>query len=358
MKTHALIIIFCLAHSIIFGQQRVEAEKYVAEGIAHHDKGDYEGAITRYDKALELDKDNFLALSEKAMTLTALGRFNEAIICCKKVIEKYPDDKELSAVYVTYGNAADGLKKPEKALEIYNEGIKIFPDKYQLHFNKGITLVGLQEYDEALLCFEKAIRLNPSHPGSHNAIGHILNYKKKRIASILVYGRFLMAEPESSRAKINLDILTGLVKGNVTQKNNSKSITIRLNPGLLGDTTEDGKNRENNFSVTELLLDMTSALDFDKKYKKETEIERFIRKFELICSSLAETKDKNSGFYWEYYAPYFIEMKEKNFISAFAHVAFISSGDKAITKWIKEHRQELYDFIQWSDQFEWYGADK
>ena len=43
----------------LFSQNKTEAEKLVEEGVPYHDKGDYEGAINKYDNALELDKDNF-----------------------------------------------------------------------------------------------------------------------------------------------------------------------------------------------------------------------------------------------------------------------------------------------------------
>ena len=68
MKKTILILMFTLMYNISFGQNKVDAEKLVNEGIAYHDKGDYDGAIFRYDKALILDKDNFLALTEKAFS--------------------------------------------------------------------------------------------------------------------------------------------------------------------------------------------------------------------------------------------------------------------------------------------------
>jgi tetratricopeptide (TPR) repeat protein len=66
MKKIILILMFPLAWNISIGQNKEEAEKLVNEGIAYHDKDDYDGAISKYDKALELDKDNLLALTENS----------------------------------------------------------------------------------------------------------------------------------------------------------------------------------------------------------------------------------------------------------------------------------------------------
>jgi len=49
---------------------------------------------------------------------------------------------------------------------------------------------------------------------------------------------------------------------------------------------------------------METALDYDKKPKKKTEVKKFIEKIELVCSSLKESKNENYGFYWDYYVPF------------------------------------------------------
>ncbi|MCB9261281.1 MAG: hypothetical protein H6607_02740 [Flavobacteriales bacterium] len=45
MKKTILLLVFSLLCNTLFGQQKEDAEKLVDEGIAYHDKGDYEGAI-------------------------------------------------------------------------------------------------------------------------------------------------------------------------------------------------------------------------------------------------------------------------------------------------------------------------
>jgi Flp pilus assembly protein TadD len=40
--------------------------------------GDYEGAIIAFDRALELDPSNMIAMQEKGVALQSLGRISEA----------------------------------------------------------------------------------------------------------------------------------------------------------------------------------------------------------------------------------------------------------------------------------------
>lgn len=352
MKKTLLILMFPLMCNISFGQNKADAEKLVDEGVNYHDKGDYDGAIAKYDKALELDKDNLLALAEKAFSLLSLQKYDEAINYCQKAIATHPGDKGLKTVYVTYGNASDGQKKTDKSIEIYDEGIKLFPDYYQLYFNKGISLSSVKKYDEAVLCFQKAVMLNPKHASSHNAIARLSNINNKRIPALLAYCRFLSIEPQSKRAKENLASMQKIMKGNV-EETGKKSVTINISPDMLGDTTASGKPKENSFTSTDLILSMDAAMDFDKKNKKKTEVEQFIRKFETVCASLKETKKDNYGFFWDFYVPFFSEMKDKNFIETFAYIAFASTDDPDTAKWLKAHKSETDKFFEWTKSFEW-----
>ncbi len=351
MKKAILILMTLLVGNLTFGQNKAEAEKLVNEGVAYHDKEDYDGAISRYDKALALDKDNLTALSEKALTLNSLQKCEESILLCQRAIETHPRENGLKMVYVVYGNNLDDLKKTDKSVEIYDQGIKQFPDYYQLYFNKGITLASVKKYDEAMLCFQKSVSLNPKHAGSHNIIARILN-NTNRIPALLAYSLFLVIEPESKRAKENLSVLQELMKRNV-EETGKESINLNVSPDLLSDTISNGDVKENSFRSTDLVLTMDAALDFDKKNKKKTEVEQFIRKFETVCESLKESQKGNYGFFWEFYVPYFTEMKDKNLIEPFAYIAFASSDYPDVSNWLKSNKSEIDKFYEWSKAFVW-----
>lgn len=352
MKKTILILMFALMYNLSFGQNKLEAEKLVDEGTAYHDKGDYDGAILRYDKALELDKDNLNALAEKAFSLFSSQKYEESIKYCQRAIETHSGENGLKTVYVTFGNATDALKKTDKSIEIYDEGIKQFPNYYQLYFNKGVTLWSVKKDDDALLCFQTSAKLNPRHASSHNAIARLSKNTEKRIPALLAYCRFFVLEPESNRAKENLESVRKLMKANV-EKTGEKSVNISISPDLLGDTTATGKPTENSFSTTDMILSMETALDFDKKNKKKTEVERFIMKLETICSSLKEIDNNNHGFFWDYYVPYFVEMKDKKLIETFSYIVFTTSTDPDVAKWLKSNKAEVDKFYEWSKSFKW-----
>lgn len=352
-KLFLVVSILSLFSVSLFSQNKEEAEQLVAEGISYHDRGDYETAISKYDKALKLDKDNLFALAEKSMSLFAMGNYSKCIKNCKLVIEKHPGNPSLKTVYITYGNALDADKQSEKSLEVYDEGIALFPDENSLYYNKGITLSGMNRTDEALTCFEKSLTLNPEHLGSHNAIARITKFMNKKISSILAYCRFLVLESETPRAAENLESLRKILKGNA-KKTGNNSMTINISSDLVNDTTAKGqKPKPNNFSSTELILTLTSGLDLDIPGTNKTDVERFIGTMNTLFGSLGETKKDNNGFYWEFYAPYFIEMKEKNMVETFGYIVFASTNNSKVNKWIETHQMEVEKFQTWSKAYSW-----
>ncbi len=352
---HTFLLTFLVLSTFLRAQDPEGALKLISEGVQLHDNGNYLGAIKKYDAALALDKDNFDALAEKANSYNALNEFDKAIENAKRAIELYPDEPDLNLVYVAYGNSLDGQKKPEESIEVYEEGILKFPEYYLLHFNKGITYVSLKEYDQALTCFQQAAKYNPNHAGSHNAIARFQKMNEKRIPSVLAYCRFFVIEPTGTRAMENLSSFETLLNGNIS-KTGKNSVTINIDSDFLtqSDSTADGQVAPNNFSSTEMILVLSSAMDMDKKNKKKNKAQLLQSKLDVMCASLEEQKDKgNNGFYWEYYAPYFIDMKNSGQLETFSYIVYASSGDKKVVAWIKEHSSQIDKFYDWDKEYAW-----
>jgi Tfp pilus assembly protein PilF len=349
MKKLVLVLLYLFMSCILYAQAADEAESLVKDGVVLEDDGKSDSAIAFYQQALVLDKNNLMALTEMSYSLLSLGRYDDAIKFCRRAIKTHPGDDGLKIVYVSYGNAYDMLKKTARSIEIYDEGLRMFPEYFQLYYNKGITLLGENKSEAAMACFQRSVTLNPDHASSHNALARLLLSDKKKIPALLAFCRFLVLEPESKRSKPALAYLQKIMKGNVvvTGKN---SVTIEISPDNL---IKNGKQKANDFSSTELLLGMSSALAFDSINRDKSEVEQFISEFGTVCNSLKETEKDNYGFYWDYYVPYFTDMNDKGLIKTFTYIIFSSSENSDITDWIKSHSKEIDDFNKWSDGFSW-----
>lgn len=339
-----ICFLLLLISTVTFAQNPEVARELVLEGVALYDEGKYSQAISKYDDALKVDKDNFLALAEKAMTLVATRDYSESIKICKKVLKLHPNE-ELSMLYVTYGNATDLSHDSKKAIKIYDEGIQKYPNQFQLYFNKGIALTGLGENEKAKEAIQSATVLKPNHPGSFNVLG-ILN-ENNRIAAIMSACRFLSLDNKSARANDNIEYILKLMNQGV-EKSGSNEVNITLS-----DFVKKDKNRENDFSSVNFMVSMSAAYEMTDDNKYKGDVEKFSDKLSILFGSLSETKENQSGYYWEYLAPYFIDMKKQDLVNTFANIAFAAKNDKDAMKFLKENKEKVDAFYNWSNSFQW-----
>ncbi len=349
MKKIILTSFILILSTINFAQEIDSTKIYVNLGVKLHDKGKYAEALVAYEKAIHLDSTNIFAFAEKAYSLIALNKNNEAIEACHKAINIDSVSKQLRIVYVTYGNALDKLKKPNEAIEKYNIGLRLFPNFHLLHYNKAITLFNQKKYNEALLSFQNAVIYNPNHANSHAGIAQLMLMKKEKIPALLAITRLLVVEPQGERAKAFFLELQKIMSGNVS-KTGDKNITINIDPGAL--TNNDAKTTDN-FSTVDLILSMAAALDHDAENKDKSKVELFLRKFEIICGSLEETADKNTGFFWKYYAPYFMELNKKKHIETLANLVHVSTKDPNVLLWLDTNKDKINEFYKWSANYKW-----
>ena len=343
------IFAFVFCSGLLFAQQKEKAAEYIKEGIYYHDEGQYDRALAMYDKALELDRENSGAFYEKAFTLYVLRRYDESIDYSKKAIKAGKNDKEaLKYAYLVYGNTLDETGKPKEALSAYNKGLKINPDDFLLHFNKGITLSRLQRHDEALASLWKAVTLNPNHPGSHSAISEIEMIRGNKIPAAMALARFLTLESQGARAEENSRRLKMIVDGwVVVKKDGNMNITVNVSPQTFGK-----KKKNNDFSTLDVILPIAIAGEALKE-KYENDIDQFNGRFSMMCSMLNVELDDKSGFYWKYYAPYFAEMSKNELTSTFSRIAFLSTGEDSVVEWVNANKERVYDFFRWSQDFHW-----
>jgi tetratricopeptide (TPR) repeat protein len=340
------LIILLLAFALVnpsFSQDDVNA--LIEEGIQLHDKGEYEAAIAKYDQVLKNNPSNTRALYEKSYTLMLMKKYEECEVICIQLLKTNDYRKE---VIVQYGSLLDMTNRQKESLEVYNKGIKEFPDFFLLYYNKGITLSGLSRDEEAMESFQHALKYKPLHASSHNAIGRMIK-KDNRIPAIMAFVTFLIVEPQTERAAQNLNSLNALVTKGVQQKD-SGNVSISIDAALLDDKK---KKRENDFSNTELIFSLTSAMDNSEPFKNENDAERLKRKLDFLVSSMAEGKKKGKGFFWDFYVPFFADMKSKEFLGTACYIVHAGAGKEEIKQWIKDNEDKVTDFYAWVKGYSW-----
>ena len=126
--------------------------------------------------------------SIKANAFYDTGEYNQAITYFDKAIKLYPKDSvhKRSITIYNKGLALLHLEKYQQAIDYFDQANKISPNYAYtddsgdgaLH-NKGFALLHLKKYQQALDNFNQAIKINPNYANAHNGKIHILALSKQ-----------------------------------------------------------------------------------------------------------------------------------------------------------------------------------
>ena len=128
------------------------------------DKKDFQKAIEYYNKAIEYDPDNSWFYSDRAECYKEIGDIQKAVEDYLKSIKLDPTDhftyRDLGYLYIDNGN-------PDKFIELFNNGIEQFKNnpelKAQLIFGLAtLTENGLNDCEKALELYNELIREFPN----------------------------------------------------------------------------------------------------------------------------------------------------------------------------------------------------
>lgn len=227
MKLRKLSIIFCAVLFLVAYQSpcfsvdfKDQAEKYRENGLTAQKRGDIQGAISFYEKAvslnpnfvaayndlgiayeylgqfklaednylkvLELDKYYLAAYSNLASLYQNMGRLEEAALFWKKRVDLgKPDDSWTIKAKENLDRLLSGSKDFESLIkedEIKNFNSEVARQKMELfrqniakvkeHFERGKKFLKEELYSDAKSEFQRALKLNPNDP-------EILSYYKR-----------------------------------------------------------------------------------------------------------------------------------------------------------------------------------
>ena len=225
------------------------AGAYNGRGATLSKLGKYEEAIKDFTQAIALKPDYATGYHNKAVALQYLERYEEAIQAFDKAIELKPDDAETikakqtvlakmmrktsdkselatndeeekdenywqkqlenynqqikegsksAELYLCKGNALNKLENYEEAIVVFDKAIEIKSDFETAYNCKGYALHGLKKYEEAIAAFEKAIELDHDYADAYNGRGATLSKLGKYEEAIVEYDRVIELMPNAA----------------------------------------------------------------------------------------------------------------------------------------------------------------
>lgn len=150
--------------------------------------------------------------------------FNISLDQTSATIER---DKDVASYYYNKGNdlRKDGIT--EEAIIYYDKALEINPSHKEAHNNKGIALEDLEKYEEAIAEFDKAIELEPRDENTYNNKGNALRELGRYEEAIAEYDKALEIYPDYLKALENKERTVSLLEksSDNTNLNQAKSNT-------------------------------------------------------------------------------------------------------------------------------------
>ena len=139
-----------------FVAQNNEDAKYAKRGNTKRKKGDHEGAIADYTKAIEINPKYVDAYIWRGLAKHSKGDYDGAIADYTKAIEI---DPKCAGAYINLGNAKYHKGDYDAAIADYTRAIEINPTYADAYDNRGYLHYNLTRWTDALSDFRKAIKL-------------------------------------------------------------------------------------------------------------------------------------------------------------------------------------------------------
>ncbi|XRO76969.1 tetratricopeptide repeat protein [Methanocaldococcus sp. 10A] len=250
----------------------MEVIEYIYKGTKLLEDGKYKKALKMFDKALKIEPNNFYALLGMSLAYTKLNKLEEALKYVNKALEIAPDTNALfhKAWLLTF------LEQYENALKCFDDVLSKEPNNIEALVGKSRVLTALENYKEALEYVNKALSEDPN------------NAELRILKGIILAGLGLYEEAEDYFKILPINVVINLEDGSADITNPDEIIKENKNL-IINIINKEEKSKENWVKKGNLLriIDFTKeaidcynkALDIDNKY-----VDAWIEKGRVLLS--------------------------------------------------------------------------
>jgi tetratricopeptide (TPR) repeat protein len=227
-------VLMLIVSSPIFAQKptpavQAQVVKLANEGVAKQNKGDYNGAVASYTKALQLSPQDLQILLFRArVNAFALNNARAAIEDATKIIALAPKSAEVYFLRgisylnsqrlveaekdleqaLKYGPLDENLcrslaitysvqQKYERALEILTKGIKLFPKQAFLYYERANNLSNVGRCDQAISDYNVSIKLDSTNINAYLNRANCRGQIKDFLGSVKDYTQLIAKDPKN-----------------------------------------------------------------------------------------------------------------------------------------------------------------
>ena len=314
-------------------------------GIALEGQGKFDDAIAQFKPLLDKNPDLAMALYETALCYQAKKDYDKAMEMALKAADYNGDSLALSLALI--GTILDQRGQPKDAVEFYGGAAALVPDPASIYYNQAITyLKSLQQPLEGREALKRAARANPKHASTQFILAGVFQSGGYVAPAFFALSRFLILEPGTNRTGPALNEWFRILRGPVSA-NPDGGMTISLDPKT--------KTDEGDFTKFTVYFAMSSITKSAEGGNGGTEIEALVAQVDRLFAMIPgdEGVSDPKTFTGTYYAPYFSELKQKNFVAPFVYFLCQRTNLTGVRDWLNANRTRMQEFLAWNAAYSW-----
>ncbi len=170
-------------------------------GLHAHRNGNFESALTYYERALRMQPDNPDALNLAGVVLQQLGHPQQALTKLRQAARLRRND---AAILANLGQVCAALAQHREAEDAYRKASRIDPRQPDHQMGLANALAQQGRYAEAETLFERLTQRHPQHPALWFNRGNVERDQGRADAAIECYRRALALGEDYLDARNNL----------------------------------------------------------------------------------------------------------------------------------------------------------
>ena len=156
----------------------------------------YDAAIDRYRKAININPDYAEAYKNMGIVLRDKGELEAAIVSFQQALQIKPDYAE---AHCNMGIALRDKGNPDAAINSYNQALRIKPDYYEAYYNMGNVLRSDKGNSEAAIdSYKLALKINPGCVRTLIGLGKTFKLLGQTVESIKCFEDAIILDPEDT----------------------------------------------------------------------------------------------------------------------------------------------------------------
>lgn len=186
----------------LLSQPAAGVDDYINNGYAKFENKDYKGALTEFDKALQIDATNEKAVIGKVNILLYLDRSDDAMDFSEQGISKYP---QKAIYYYSRGLVNHFEKDDKKAIDDYNKALELDNSiASKIYLSRGNSYLSLKDLEKAIDDFSSSVDKDTSNLNAYFSRGKAYYIDENYQKAIYDFKKVTDSDKKNGTAYFNL----------------------------------------------------------------------------------------------------------------------------------------------------------